>query len=96
MKLPWVTREHHEETKRLLETRVAELCRENRELLDRLLMRNEPERHVVEPAVDAEPCAVAEQAAPQSYTTPFDSVLTRFDTTFRNGKVPNEFKARIN
>lgn len=99
MKFPWVSREQHEEAKKLMQTRVDELTRDRDRVLDILLSGAVPDRRPEIRAVETQerqPEPEPEQGAPQSYTTGFDSVLSRFDQTFRNGKIPDTFKARAN
>lgn len=95
MKLPWVSREHHEYVLRQLHT----LTEERQKLLDHLLGDSaaEPVR-IRQEAVheDAETQAEPfEQASPVSFTTPFDSIGARFDKAHKNGVIPSKFRVRI-
>jgi hypothetical protein len=99
-KWPWVSREHLEDTKQLMQQRINELELEKRQLLDRLLARVTPERRMaVAPVEEPEARAaapIAEQGVPQSYTTPFDRIEARFAAVHKNGVYPEKFRARYN
>lgn len=102
MAWPWVSREQHEETKKLMQNRVDELTRDRDRVLDILLGGAVPDRRpeirAVERQTDDEPetgpAAATEQA--QSYANPFDSIEKRFDRAFAGGVIPATFKARMN
>lgn len=93
MKLPWVSREHHEYVLNQLHT----LTEERQRLLDRLL--SEPADRVrveqVRAIEEQEPEKTFEQVGPVSFTTPFDSIGARFDKAHKNGAIPAKFRVRV-
>lgn len=103
-KFPWVSREHLEDTKQILQARVDTLEAEKKDLLDRLLSGAVPDRRAEVARVNAEPVVndeirpitpTSEQGAPVSYTTPFDRTLNSFDAAHKNGVIPIKFRARL-
>lgn len=96
---PWVSRYRLEEAERRWNVVDAERLR----LLDLLLGRAAPERRValeaglpgVEPEDGIRPMGQGSEVS-TSFTTPIDRVLARFDQAHRGGRIPVQFKARMN
>lgn len=104
MKFPWVSREHMEDTQRLLQARVEELDAERLRLLNLLLEGAVPARQTpvraTERSIEEQPepstdTTTAEQGTPVAYSTPFDRTKARFNAAHKGGRIPAEFRARM-
>jgi hypothetical protein len=84
---PFVSRGRFEDLERQFS---ASEC-ERRELLIRLLNQMEKAQE----STSVPPATQPNNEAPSAYTTPFDSIGSRFDQAKRQGKVPAQFKARM-
>ena len=92
MKCPFVSRgrlEAAEQTIRILENWLASARAERDRYLDALLDR-EPTRSVKDITVEE-----GDSKRVKGYTTPFDSMVSRFDDARRQGPISKKFKVRL-
>lgn len=94
MRWPLVSRKRFERRGRVMKqqrARIAELESENAQLAECALnwMRHRAESKAV-------PAETPEAQAPETFTTPIDRVLSRFDQHFKPGTIPGKYRARAN